>query len=211
MKTAFDATPNISWWCQASGTSSPSGTASCIFMVATGTAPLRIQRASQGTSLTSRRGWRWKKRPVTFPSLASCAPWMSWAWVAPKKKLQSLFQLQKHTNFCVLLSLKHKNCVTRLKKVNYSRSSERHKTLCLIQEGSFEFAWLAVQPAVTLAGNRAYGFKTFQSLIQRGSYSPCWHLWLLTYYCLWSRFWCAPVQSHPLCINISLPEMSQNL
>lgn len=83
MKMAFCATPNMSWWCQASGTSSPCGMATCMFMVATGTAPLRIQPASQGTSLSSRRGWRWKKRPVTFPSLASCAPWMSWAWVAP--------------------------------------------------------------------------------------------------------------------------------
>lgn len=78
IKTALDVTPNMSWWCQASGTSSPSGTASCMFMVATGTAPFRIQRASQGTSLTRLRGWRWKNRPVTLPPLASCAPWMSW-------------------------------------------------------------------------------------------------------------------------------------
>lgn len=91
MKIAFGATPNISWWCHASGTSSPSGTASCMFMVATGTAPLRIQRASQVTSLTFRRGWRWKKRPETFPRLASSAPWMSWVWVAPR---QRMFQWQ---------------------------------------------------------------------------------------------------------------------
>ena len=59
MKTAPPgATPNISWWCQASGTSSPAATAACMFMVATGTAPLRIQPASQGPSLTLRRGWR---------------------------------------------------------------------------------------------------------------------------------------------------------
>ena len=84
MKTAWGATPNMSWWCQASGTSSPCGAASCMFMVATGTAPFRIQRASQGTSLTRRGGWRWKNRPITFPLLASCAPWMSWACVAPR-------------------------------------------------------------------------------------------------------------------------------
>lgn len=71
MNTAFGATPNMSWWCQASGTSSPSGTACCMFMVATGTAPPRIQRASQGTRRTRRRGWKWKKRPTTWPLLAS--------------------------------------------------------------------------------------------------------------------------------------------
>ena len=86
MKTALGATPNMSWWCQASGTSSPSGTDSCMFMVATGTAPFRIQRASQGISFTCRRGWRWKKRPITWPLLASSAPAMSWAWVAPERK-----------------------------------------------------------------------------------------------------------------------------
>lgn len=84
MNTAVGATPNMSWWCQASGTSSPSGTTSCIFMVATGTVPFRIQCASQGTSLTRRRGWRWKKRPITFPLLASSAPAMSWTCVAPE-------------------------------------------------------------------------------------------------------------------------------
>lgn len=57
-------------------------------------------------------------------------------------------------------------------KANYSPSSERHKPLCLIREGTFESAWLAVQPAVTLAGSRAYGLKTLPSLIQLGSYGP---------------------------------------
>lgn len=199
MKTALGATPNMSWWCQASGTSSPSGTASCMFMVATGTAPFWIQRPSQGTSLTSRGGWRWKKRPITFPLLASSAPWMSWAWVAPKRSYSLYFNTRNNqTNSYYITShskdfrpvslppkaswvwrqtelhawnVNAKTCIRQLKKVNYSLSSERHETLCLIQEGPIEIAWLAVQPAVTLAVHCAYGFKMLQSLNHWGSYS----------------------------------------
>lgn len=90
MKTAFGATPNMSWWCQASGTSSPSGTPTCMFMVATGTAPLRIQRASQGTSLTFLGGWKWKNLPLTLPPLACCAPVISCSCVAPVGEPQTL-------------------------------------------------------------------------------------------------------------------------
>ncbi len=66
------------------GISSPSGTARCMFIVATGTAPRRIQRASHGTSFPLRRGYRPKKnRPTTRPPLACWAPETSCRCVAP--------------------------------------------------------------------------------------------------------------------------------
>lgn len=45
-----------------------------------------------------------------------------------------------------------KRSATRLKK-SITFAALRQKTLCLTQEGTSKFAWLAVHPHVTLAGN----------------------------------------------------------
>ena len=104
-----------------------------------------------------------------------------------------------------------KNCLTELKNAITVSPPRDIKTLCLIQEGTFEFAWLAEQPAVTLAGSCAYGFKTLPGLIHSGeviALARSCDTWNITACGAELRY--APMQSHPSCINILLPEMSQS-
>ena len=63
-KTPLELTPNIIWWCQASGIVCPGANKPfCKFKVATGTTPLLSQWANQCRRDTCRSGKKLKNRP----------------------------------------------------------------------------------------------------------------------------------------------------